>query len=222
MGDENNGDALGGNVTHGCQEAVCLALGQNGGGLIEDQQLDAGLVDLTGDLHELHVTDGHAGDLLVLAQVQADGVQGLPGVGCHGFLVQLLQGGAEDGAGHGGLGDLTAQLDIFGDGESGDEHEFLVDHANAQLHGLVGRVDGDGFAVELNGALESAGGVDDGHAEQNVHQRGLASAVFAHEGVDLTGSDLELDALEDLGTEVVLGDVVHLQYKFFFHSYSFQ
>ena len=67
---------------------------------------------------------------------------------------------------------------------------MLVDHADAPVDG-VGRVaDADRLAVDQDLAR-----IRRGKPVQDVHQRGLAGAVLAEEGVNLAGPQIEVDAV---------------------------
>ena len=47
------------------------------------------------------------------------------------------------------------------------------------------------------------------HADEDLHQRGLAGAVLAHQGVDGPGTDFEVDVVERLDAREGLGDALH-------------
>ena len=79
-------------------------------------------------------------------------------------------------------GGLHAEHDVLGDGEHGHEHEVLVDHADAGGDGVARVVERDRRVVDQDLAL--VGPVE---PVEDVHQRGLAGAVLAQEGVDLAG-----------------------------------
>ena len=79
---------------------------------------------------------------------------------------------------------LVAQGDGLGHGEDGHEHEVLVDHADACGHSVARTGEGDGLVVDED--LSGDGLVE---AVEDVHERGLARAVLAQEGVDLAGFD---------------------------------
>ena len=197
VGDEDDGDALGSDVLHHLDQLLRLALGEHGGGLVEHQQLHAGLVDLAGDLDELHVAHRESADQRVLVDADAHAVQRLARVRSHGGHVQNLQLLAQHAADRPGLGDFAVELDVFGDREARNQHEFLMHHADALGHCVHGRHDFRLFAVHDDLALEAAGGVNHRHAEQDVHQRGLACAVLAEQRVDLTRTDLQRHVLQN-------------------------
>ena len=80
------------------------------------------------------------------------------------------------------LGGLVAQGHVFGHGEDRNQHEVLVDHADACRHRFAGALEDDRFAVDQDFAF---GGVV--QSVEHVHQGGLPCAVFPQEAVDLPG-----------------------------------
>ena len=54
-------------------------------------------------------------------------------------------------------------------------------------------------------------GVRPGQPVEDVHERRLAGAVLAQQGVDLAGLDVEVDAVVGDHARVALGDAAHLQ-----------
>src|SRR5205823_254200 len=83
---------------------------------------------------------------------------------------------------------MPAEVDVLGDGESADQFEVLMDHADAGRDRVARRGEVDGIAVDDD--LAGIGTVDAG---EDVHQRRLAGAVLTEERVDLAGPDLEVD-----------------------------
>ena len=84
---------------------------------------------------------------------------------------------------------LAAEHDVLGDGEDRDQHEVLVDHADAGGDGVAGRGERDRLAVDDDLAL--------GRLEQpveHVHQRRLAGTVLTEQAVDLARLDGQVDA----------------------------
>ena len=212
VGDEDDGDAAGSDLLHDGDQLRGFALGQHGGRLVEHQQLHAGLVDLTGDLHKLHVAHGHAVHAGVLVDAHAHAVQRLARVGSHGLGVQRFQVLAKNAAEQVGVGDFTVELDVLRHGETGQQHKLLMHHADALEHGVVGRHHVGGFAAQEHFALEAACRMDDGHTKQHVHQRGLARAVFAQQRMDLAGAHGQGHVAQNGVLTIALGDVFHLQY----------
>ena len=83
-----------------------------------------------------------------------------------------------DGAGRGHR--LGAEKDIFGDGQIGDDRQFLMHHADRMMQRIARRSEADGRAVDLHLAFEI--GVNAG---DDLHQGRLAGAVLADQPVDL-------------------------------------
>ena len=109
----------------------------------------------------------------------------------------------EDRVGH----RLLAEQDVLGDGQDGDQHEVLVDHADAAGDGVRrARRSVTGVAVEQDLALVRAG-----QPVEDVHQGGLAGAVLAEQGVDLAGPDVEVDVVVGDDARIALGDAAHLE-----------
>ena len=166
VGDDDDGLAV---CLHGPQhvkELVGLLRSEDGGGLVQNQNLRPAVEDLH-NLHRLLLGDGHIVDLLgrvdVEAVLLADGLD----LALGGLDVQpaaLLQ----------------TQDDVLRGGEHVHQLVVLVDHGDAAREGVFGGADGDGLAVDQNLAL--VGEVDAG---EHVHQRGLAAAVLPQEGENL-------------------------------------
>ena len=95
---------------------------------------------------------------------------------------------------------LDAEHDVLGDGEDRDQHEVLVDHADAGADRVAGAAELDRLAVDEDLAL-----VRPVEAGEDVHQRGLAGAVLAEQAEDLARPDRQVhvgigdDAAEPLG-----------------------
>ena len=109
----------------------------------------------------------------------------------------------EDRVGH----RLVAEDDVLGDGEDGDEHEVLVDHADAAGDG-VGRA-GDRPSARRRCRISPSSGVSSPY-RMFIRVR-LAGAVLAEQGVDLAGPDLEVDAVVGHHAGEALGDAAHLE-----------
>ena len=211
MGDENDGDAPAGDVLHDGNQLGRLGLRQHGGGLVKHQQLHAGFVDFPGDFHELHIAHGERAHQGIFGNVDAHAVQRLAGILFHFCVVQKFQILAQQLAHRPGIGDLPVQLDVLGDLEAGNQHELLMHHADALFHGIHGGRNLYRVSVHQHLALEAAGGMDDGHAEEHVHQGTLARTVFTQQGVNLAGADFQGNILQNGVFAVELGDMVHFK-----------
>ena len=99
---------------------------------------------------------------------------------------------------------LRAQDQVLGDGQRLDQHEVLVHHPDPRVDRVAGAAHGHGAAVDLDLA-----GVRRLQAVEDLHERALAGAVLADEGVHLAPRELEVDVVvrEDQGE--ALDDVDH-------------
>ena len=71
---------------------------------------------------------------------------------------------------------------------------------------------GIGLSVKADGALVH--GNDTG---ENVHQGGFARTVFAQQGVDFTGANLQVYVRQGVDTAEGFGNALHLQNGFHKH-----
>ena len=188
VGDDDDGLAVVAHVAQHREELVRLLRGEHGGRLVEDQDVRAAVEHLD-DLDGLLLRDGHVVDLLrgvdLKAVERAD-------------LADLLRGGLQiELAGQ-------AEHDVLGRGEHVDQLEVLVDHADAQIEGVLRRADHDVLSVDRDRAL-----VREIDAGEHVHQRGLAAAVFAQQRQDLAAIDIQPDLVVGHRGAEGLGDVAH-------------
>ncbi len=108
----------------------------------------------------------------------------------------------EDRIGH----RLLAEEDVVGDRQDRDEHEVLVDHADAAGDRIGRTGDRDRRTVE-----QDLAGIRCREAVQDVHQRRLAGAVLAEQRVDLARPDVEIDPVVCNDARIALGDPAHLE-----------
>src|SRR5690606_20947622 len=97
-----------------------------------------------------------------------------------GDLLDLPAGRAEVD-GDPGPARLAAEDDVLQHGEVVGQHEVLVNHADAGGDGVRGGVEGDGRPIDPDLTL-----VRPLHAVQDLHEGGLARAVLADDGVNLS------------------------------------
>ena len=187
VGDENNGNAPGRHGGDGIQQRHSLLLRQNSGGLVQDQQLQLVLTQLTGNLGELFVAHRHIADAHVVIDLYAHLIDGRLGLLFHFLAVQGVQPLSENLGGQVFLGGLPVEEDILSRGEARDQGEFLVHHADARLQGVKGRGKLDLLSVDEDIPLVAAGLPDDVHAEEDLHQGALACAVLTHKAQHLAG-----------------------------------
>ena len=87
-----------------------------------------------------------------------------------------------------------------------DQALLLVDHADAQSFGVLGRMDLDRLSVQLD--VARVGSVEPG---EDIHQAGLAGAVFAEQRVDLAALDVQAGVVDGQHVAKALGDVAHAE-----------
>ena len=209
--DKDDGDAARGDILHHLEELRRLALGQHGGRLVKHEQLHAPLVNLAGDFHKLHIADRQTGHEGIFVNRHAHVIQRPARVGGHRLHIQRFKVFAEHAGNHARPADFAVELDVFGDGEARQQHELLMHHADALGHRVMRRGNGRLLAVEIDFAAEAACFVDDGHAEEHIHQRALSRAVFAQQRVNLARLDLERYAGEHGVFVVLFGDIPHFK-----------
>ncbi len=192
VGDKDHRFAL---LDHGTQDGkeVFDLLGrQDGGGLVHDQDVCAP-VEHFQDLDALLLAHRKLPDLGARIDVQAKSL------GQFGHLLFIL------GQAHEKAGLVQPQQDVLGHALRGDQHKVLVHHADARLDGIARGAQIDGLTVDPNRAL--FGPVEAG---QHVHQRALAGAILAQQGVDLAGAHVEIDVVVGHDARESFGDALHL------------
>src|SRR2546427_9038427 len=93
------------------------------------------------------------------------------------------------------LGELGAEEEVLLDRQVGHEAELLEYGADAALPRVV-----DGAELDGRPAQEDVAGVGAERASDDVDERGLARTILAKQDVDLSGSQIEVDAVEGLYT----------------------
>jgi hypothetical protein len=146
--DEEHGHARPRELAHGGQEPLGLGLGQDGGWLIEDQDPELLLVHLARDLDKLHVPDRKPRDGEPLVDAETHAVQRATRVLAHAPYVQSLQATAKHPRQERPARRLPVQLDVLGDPETGEEHEFLMHHPDPGLDRLARRAETNRAAIE--------------------------------------------------------------------------
>ena len=178
VGDQDDRLALVAQLPQHREEMVRLGRGQDAGGLVEDQDVGAAIQCLE-DLDPLLAADG---------QLLDDGV----GVDVERMVaLQPLQLGPHPGdAGKQQRRLLGAEHDVLDHGEVLDQHEMLVDHADAGRDGGVRIGDVHRLAADFDGA-----GIGLVEAVDDRHQRRLAGAVLTDDAVDRATFHRQIDAL---------------------------
>ena len=212
VSDKDNSDAARRDVLHHVNQLLGLTLGEHGGRLVEHQQLHALLVDFARDLDKLHIADRQAAHRRSLTQlIHAHGIQRRARVFIHTGVIENFQLAAQQPADGPRAGDFPVQLDIFGNGKARNQHEFLMHHADALIHGVHRRQNPFADAVHEHFTLKAAGRMNDRHAEEDVHQRGLPRAVLAEQRVNLAGTNLQRHVFQHRVLAVCLGNIVHFK-----------
>ncbi|MCY1541617.1 hypothetical protein D9M68_773180 [compost metagenome] len=101
---------------------------------------------------------------------------------------------------------VEPEPDVFGHGQRVEQAEVLEHHADAQCTRFLRVAHVHRLAVEHDRAFI---GLD--RAVDDLHQRGLAGAVFAQHSVHLAGRDAERDTVVGHHAGVALGDAGELQ-----------
>ena len=188
VGDDDDGVAIVAHVAQHVEQPLRLLRREHCGRLVENQDLRAAIEHLH-DLHRLLFRHGHLVDLLHRIQLEAVLVGQLVDLCDDLCNVQLC------GAGQ-------AQHDVLRRREHVHQLEVLMDHADAQRKRVLGRADRDLLAVDKD--LPLVGVVD---ARNHVHQRGLATAVFAEDGENFPRSYGKVDPVIGNHLAEPLGDV---------------
>ncbi len=185
--------SLGHHPSQGGEEVVDFLGREHGRGLVEDDEAGPFIEGL------------HYLDALLLAHRE------LPDVGFGIYLETVFlrelayAPGNTPSIGEGPAPRSLAEGDVLGDGEGGNEHEVLVDHADAGSDRIRGRMEAEGKSVYDDLAL-----VGLVHSIELAHERALACAVLAEEGVNLPRRDVEADIGIGADAREALDDVAHL------------
>ena len=192
VGDEQDGFALFFERAHDFHQLVDLLGGEDGGGLVENQNFIVP-VEHFQDLHPLLHTHGNIRDLGIRVHLQSVTL---------GQLQHPLPGrlAVDHQAVHG----FGAQNDVVQHREAFHQLKMLVHHADVQGSGIVGVVDSYHLAVLFDHA-----GFRLVQTKQDAHQGGFSRAVLTQQGVDLPPPQLEGHVIIGLDAGKLLGDVQH-------------
>ena len=187
--DDDHGLAVVAHVAQDGKQLFGLLRGEHGGRLVQDQNVRAAVEHLD-DLHGLLLGDGHVIDLLIRVDLESVGAADFADLLRRGLQIQLSG---------------QTEHDVLGGGEHVYQLEVLVDHADAQVKGVLGRADHDLFSVDGDGAF-----VREIDTRQHVHQCRFAAAVFAQQRQDLAPVDVQPDPVVGQHRAEALGDIPHL------------
>ena len=193
VGDQDDGAALRLEVAQDAEEMVGLLRRQHAGGLVEDQDVRAAEERLE-DLDPLLHADRQARHRRVEVDLEA--------------VVALERrdlGRARSAPVGQGEAALGAEQQVLEHGERLDQHEVLVDHADAGLDRVLRALDRRGLAVDQD--LAAVGLVE---AVEDVHQGRLAGAVLADDAVDRAGRDDQVDVAVGVDEAEALVDPAQL------------
>ena len=189
MRDDDDGLAVVAHVMEYGEELFRLLRGQDGGRLVEDEDVRAPVEDLD-YLDGLLFGDGHV--VYLLRRVELEAVF----LGQLAYLLNELAALYRQPA-------LQAERYVLGGREHLDELVVLVDHADAELERLLRRAYRDLLAVYGDAAL-----VGVVYPREDVHQRRLAAPVFAEQREDLPPADIQRDVMVGLDRAEALADAL--------------
>ena len=176
--DEDHGETVLYESAEGLEKGVGLLGGQDRGGLVENQQLNVPVEGLE-DFDPLLLA--HRKVLHASVGIDMEAVS-------FGKLTNALAGGVRGELTP--LGGLVAEDDVFPDRKGRNQHKMLMNHPNARFHRIDRRSESDFFALPEETSL--------GRREQpkrDVHQGGLACAVFTEKSVNFALLDGKVDLL---------------------------
>ena len=205
VGDIDDADAGGLQLAHEGEQIVDLCVRQNGGGLVQDQQLGIVVGKCLGNFHHLLLGNGEGSHHCLGVDAQVQAVQQILGLLVLCSLVQEETGGG-----------FTTDVNIVGNSQMLHQVKLLVNDADASVLCVFGAIDLDLFAEELNGTAVL--GIDAG---QNLHQCGLTGAVFADQCHNLTAAHFQLCVIQRVNTGEVFLNSLHLQNSFAHSNITF-
>ncbi len=195
VADVDDGEALGAQLPHECEQRLGFAGRQGRGRFVHHE--DAGIRDQgAGDLHELALGHRQLADLRGGGEPDAQSIEdGLAG---------LLHRGPVD---HRAALVLAAEQHVLGHRQVRGQGQFLIDDRDAVVARRQGAVDDDRLAVDH----DLAAGIGLIGTGQDLHQGRLAGPVLAHQRMDLPGIDREGDVRQSPHAREGFRDVAHGQ-----------
>ncbi len=202
VGDEHQAAARAGDAAQGSKQLLDLAGCQHRCRLVEHEQPRHSVEHLE-DLDALALADRQLPHVRRRIDVHLVGRAELREAGGDGIEARPAQRVAASVA-----AGVAPEGHVLGDRQRRHEHEVLVDHAHAGGDGVGWRPQPQRFTVE-----QHLTGVGLLQAEQDLHQRRLAGAVLAQQGMHLAAPDVEVDAVVGHDAGKRLGDAAHLQQR---------
>ncbi len=186
---KQNGDPFRSQPAHRVQQVLCFAFRQHGGGFVKYQQLNILFINFASDFHKLLIADRQTCHRSPFINRETELFERRPRIFAHRGYIQRLHLGTQNAADHVLAGDFPVQLNVLGYRETWQQHKFLMDHANSKFHGTARRFNPDAFSVKHYFTVKTAGFMDYGHSEQDVHQGGFAGSVLTDQCVNFARPD---------------------------------
>lgn len=95
----------------------------------------------------------------------------------------------------------SAEEDVFGDGQFGDDAEFLIDGGDAVAEGVGGGIEFDGLAVDGDLAVGGLNG-----SGEDFYEGAFAGAIFSKECGDFAGVEAQGDVVQGECAGVLFAD----------------
>ena len=95
---------------------------------------------------------------------------------------------------------------IFHHGKAGDEHKFLVDHANAQRNGILRAVDHNRLAIDQDFTF-----IPLVETIEDLHQGTLSRAILAQQRVDFPWLHRQVNLIVGQDAGKALGNLLHVK-----------
>src|SRR6266404_6126373 len=194
--DQDRGHAMGAEFKQKIEQRRAVAFIEACSRLVKNQKAHL-LGQRLGDFHQLLLADPDISDQRVRRLVEPDF--------CQQLLRPLVDRVAID---HAEPRRRVGDENILGDREQRDQREFLMDDDDAERLGIVDVAEVPLLAVIDDAAVVVAVGID---AAQHLHQRRLAGAVLAHQGMDLALPDGEIDVVQRLHAGEGFADTAHFE-----------
>ena len=176
------------------EQLVDLGVVQRGGRLIHDE--DARFVgQRLGNLDHLLARDGERADHNLGVELEIHGAE-------DGFRLRIEGAFVEQQPTQ--LARFAANEDVLRGGQVAHQREFLMNDGNALIERLARAAHFDGLTIEPD--LASIALINAG---QHFHQRGFASAILAHQGMNFASAQLEARIVQRAHAGECLVDAHH-------------
>ncbi len=180
VGDIDDAHALGLQVADDAEQVLHLGFGDRRGRLVHDQHIGF-VAHRLGDLHHLPLRDRQRADLGRGRNADAQLVEQRLRPARHFGMVDQAEG----------ILRLAPDPDILGHRHPGHQRQFLVDHGDAALQRIERPLELHLLARKPDRA--AVGRINPG---DDLHQRGFARAILAHQRMHGAGLQPELDIVE--------------------------